>query len=65
MVTVNAGTFGGRGTSPGASVAIGGGIEGGYNGVGTLTLGLLGYAGSGTFTTNGYASYPAFACQRR
>ncbi len=61
VVTVNAGLFGGRGTSPGASVAVGGGIEGGYNGAGALTLGLLGYTGSGTFTSNGYASFPASA----
>ena len=61
VVTVNAGTFGGRGSSPGVSVATGAGIEGGYNGVGTLALGSLQYNGSGTFTTNGYASYPAFA----
>ena len=60
VVTVNAGLFGGRGSSPGVSVATGGSIEGGFNGTGTLTLGLLGYAGSGTFTTNGYANYPSF-----
>jgi fibronectin-binding autotransporter adhesin len=58
VVTVNGGIFGGSGTSPGAAVAPGGGIEGGYNGFGTLALGSLGYFGSGSFTTNGYASYP-------
>lgn len=58
-VTVNAGLFGGRGTSPGASVATGGSIEGGFNGTGTLTLGLLSYLGSGAFVTNGYANYSA------
>ena len=41
------------------SVASGGGIEGGENGVGTLTLTSLAYSGSGTFLTNGYANYPA------
>ena len=40
-------------------MAAGGGIEGGYNGAGSLTLGSLGYFGSGSFTTNGYANYPA------
>ena len=59
VVTVNAGLFGGRGSSPGVSVATGGSIEGGFNGQGTLTLGLLSYAGSGSFTTNGYSNYPA------
>ena len=44
---------------PSASVAVGGGIEGGYKGTGTLTLGSLAYAGSGSFTTNGYTNYPA------
>ncbi len=61
VVTVNSGLFGGRGSSPGASVATGGSIEGGFNGTGTLKLGLLSYSGSGTFTTKGYANYPAFA----
>ncbi len=55
----NGGVLGGSGTAGAVSVASGGGIEGGENGVGTLTLTSLAYSGSGTFLTNGYANYPA------
>ena len=59
-VTVHGGgVLGGSGTATSASVAAGGGIEGGYNGTGTLTLTSLAYAGSGSFTPNSYASHPA------
>jgi fibronectin-binding autotransporter adhesin len=58
-VTVNGGVLGGSGSAPSVSVAVGGGIEGGYNGTGTLTLGRVAYAGSGSFTTNGFTNYPA------
>src|SRR4029077_7854989 len=50
---VNGGVLGGSGTVPSATVAAGGGIEGCFNGTGTLTLASLAYAGSGSFTTNG------------
>jgi autotransporter-associated beta strand protein len=58
LVTVNGGLFGGRGSSPGITVATGGSIEGGYNGAGALTAGSLAYSGSGTFVTNDYANFP-------
>ncbi len=57
----NGGVLGGSGTAGAVSVASGGGIEGGENGIGTLTVTSLAYSGSGTFVTNGYANYPASA----
>ena len=61
-VAVNGGgLLGGSGTASAVSVAAGGGIEGGYSGTGTLTLTSVAYAGSGSFTTNGYTSYSATA----
>jgi fibronectin-binding autotransporter adhesin len=55
-------TFGGAGSlaAATATIADGGNIVGGYNGVGTLTLGSLTYGGSGTFTIGNYSNYPAF-----
>ena len=59
MAVQNGGVLGGSGSAGAVSVASGGGIEGGENGIGTLTLTSLAYSGSGTFLTNGYANYPA------
>jgi autotransporter-associated beta strand protein len=55
----NGGVLGGSGTAGAVSVASGGGIEGGQNGIGTLTLTSLAYSGNGTFVTGGYANYAA------
>ncbi len=45
--TVSAGVLGGSGMTGAVSVAAGAGIEGGFAGVGTLTLASLTYSGSG------------------
>jgi autotransporter-associated beta strand protein len=59
-ITVNSGgLFGGTVTAGAATVNPGGGIEGGYNGAGTLTLASLTYTGSGTFLANNFTNFPA------
>ncbi len=46
-VAVHGGVLGGSGTAGAVSVSAGGGVQGGYAGVGTLTLASLDYSGAG------------------